>query len=260
LKDIVCSKSEGLHGNRNFIRNNLLPDKYKVIMMDDDIDYISKKGIDPNTGKAKLKKIIEPDKFIIEMDRIFNRMTDSEYYPFKYCGTSAVHNAFYMCGEEFTENLKFCAGPLQFLIVDRDYPMSCYIEELEDSLWTIAEYIRHRGRVLRANHIVPKTKWYDPKGGMSGSDEKFELRRADAEKNCKIICDDAQLGFSPYNALVSEKKKKVRGKDFMNIRFNHRHKWNEYPDSGWVLEDYMNCYLGRLRDKGMIDFPYIQAP
>lgn len=246
LKDIVCSNSEGLHGNRNYIRNDLFPNNSKVIMMDDDIDYISKKE------GTKLTKINDFIVFKNEMKKVFDRMTESEYYPFKYCGTSAVHNAFYMSEKEFSENLLFCAGPLQFLIIDTEYPMRCYIEELEDSLWTLAEYCRHRGRILRANHIVPKTKWYDPNGGMSGNDERFELRRIDAQQNCNIICNDPHLRF-----FVSEKTKKVRGKPFCNIRFNHKHKWQTYPDDGWDLADYMYCYLGRLKEEGMIEFPHL---
>ena len=248
--NIVVSGYEGLNGNRNYVRNNLFPHGTKVIMMDDDVDYISEVLEATHDEPRKMEEIITKSRFEFHMERIFTYMTNTSINSgrkIRFCGTSAVSNAFYISDNEFSSNLLFCAGPLQFLEIDNsEVIMFKGIEELEDSLWTMIEYVRHRGEGLRANWIVPKTKWYDPKGGMSGSEEKFEERRANAEKNAQLICQGNRKG------LCAIKSKKVRGKPFANLRMKHHNQFDTYPAE--TTEQLLNHYFSDLKEKGKMEW------
>lgn len=202
--EIHNSRSLGLCGNRNYIRNEIQEKFPQFIMMDDDLKNII--DLDSKT------KILTKQKWNDTLKEIYTKMYEEKVYV---CGISACDNVYYKNKVKFTTTLKFCCGPLQFHISEPLHGICIYADELEDSLWTMIDFIRQDGKCLRNNWLSIETKWYDTKGGMSGDPEKFKQRRINAERNAKL------LSANTRRSLCSIKYKKVHNEPFANLRLNY---------------------------------------
>ena len=198
--NIIVSNTNGIKEKRNFVRRYYQEqtDVNNLVCIDDDMDDI-----------IDWDKSITAEKFNEIINQGFKICHEKNLYVW---GVSPFHNTFFM-RENVSTNLKYICGAFFGLIIDRSKEvMETTFNHYEDFCFT-CQHFKRDGGVLRFNGIALKTKYFNPKGGITGwyggKSARAEAQEKDAVKFIELY---------PGMATIIQKK---YGTD---IRLNFRYK------------------------------------
>ena len=198
--NIIVSNTNGIKGKRNFIRKYYQQetDEDYLLCIDDDIDELY--DMDTPITTTDFNEAVETG------------FVECEKKGYTMWGVSPFHNTFFL-KNVVSYNLKYICGTFFGLIIDRSYdPLQTTFNHYEDFCFTCKHFLRDDG-VVRLNWIAIKTKYFNPKGGITewygGKEERKKAQEEDAITFTEIY---------PKMARIIDKK---YGKD---IRLNPRYK------------------------------------
>jgi len=192
--NVVLTNAKGIMDTRNFLQEWSLNNNFKnVLYMDDDI-----------------RDIYEYDKplenLILFGNNFFNELKQNNLF---FGGISACDNKYFLRPTTST-NLKYIIGCLRFEIIRRDVPLiKCTMGQFEDYEFSCKYFLRDGG-VLRKNNYVCKTKYFNPKGGITEDMGGEEERNQKIDNNAKKLVNM----FPKMCSIVQKKNRK-------NIRLNN---------------------------------------
>tara|TARA_R100000654_G_scaffold52706_2_gene78820 strand:- start:1395 stop:2156 length:762 start_codon:yes stop_codon:yes gene_type:complete len=198
----IPTQYKGIGQVRHYIINRWAEDKEKIIMIDDDIKHLI--NIE--------NKIVEdlPSFF----NEFFDKLQETELF---FGGVPLCNNTFFM-KKNYSTNLKYISGALQFIIVDKSREeIETTYRHFEDYVYNI-KYFKRDGGALRCNYISPITKNYNIEGGICAEYGSLAERLKDADIVADEICDEFKGYVSKYY------KKKGRSPACVNLRLNHNKK------------------------------------
>ena len=209
--EVVGCCAEGIGATRAWIleRYNKMYDF--VVMIDDDIESLKRVR-----GVANDKKVenCELNDLIYEMKDTLKKR--DSYFG----GITLCPNEFY-AKDQISNKLKYISGALQiYRSSNRPLPRTNY-RHFEDYFYNI-EYFKRDGIICRWDGVIPKTKNYNPIGGICSDYGSLEARLKDAE----IVAD---LLVNKYGAKIVRKvnkKKTSRNPKCVNLMLNHKYKCN----------------------------------
>lgn len=153
---------KGIGATHNYITEHFEENEF-IVEIDDDLEYI----VDEN------RKPVED--FLSVCQEMKDKM---EFVGCSYGGTYSVCNPMFMSKcEKYTTDLRYCLGCLRFRFIRKDIKVvTNYAEDMENC---ILHFLRD-GKILKNNHIAPKTKNYNG-GGCDGDGRNFESEKKDKE-------------------------------------------------------------------------------
>ena len=142
--------------------------------------------------------------------------------------TLEARNAYFggitLCPNEFflkdriSNNLKYISGAFQvYRSSKKSIPISKY-RHFEDYHYNIQYFLRD-GIICRWDGVIPKTKNYNPIGGICDDYGSLELRLQDAEIVAKELCQK----YSKSIVSSYYKKASSRCPACINLKLNHRY-------------------------------------
>ena len=198
--NIIVSNTNGIREKRNFIRNyyQFETDTRYLICIDDDMDNI-----------MDMDKPITREAFIDATQQAFRLCEEKGLTLW---GVSPFHNTFFM-KRNISTNLKYICGAFFGLIIDRKYePIFTTFNHYEDFCFTCQHFLRDNG-TLRMNWLALKTKYFNPKGGITewygGKDKRAEAQETDASKFIELYPNMARIIKKKYGC---------------DLRLNYRYK------------------------------------
>lgn len=200
LPNYIVSNTNGIKEKRNFVRNyyqNETSIEY-LICIDDDMEDI-----------MDYDKPITRESFIDNLENAFNECIEKGLTLF---GVSPFHNTFFLKHNTST-TLKYICGAFFGLIINRDYPpIQTTFDHYEDFCFTCQHFCRDSG-TLRLNWLALKTKYFNPKGGITewygGKEARAEAQATDAERFMTLYPNMARIITKKYG---------------VDLRLNHRFK------------------------------------
>ncbi len=158
--NLVAIDIKGIGATHNYITEHFEEDEF-IVEIDDDLEYI----VD------EYRKPIE--NFRSLCDEMKSKM---EEVGCSYGGTYSVANPLFMSKcEKYTTDLRYCLGCLRFRFIRKDIKVETnYAEDMENC---ILHFMRDK-RILKNNHIAPKTKNYAD-GGCNGDGRGFDSEKRD---------------------------------------------------------------------------------
>jgi len=170
----IVSNTNGIGDKRNFIRDYYQnkTDKMFILSIDDDLDDIMDYNI--SLSGKRFREIVELG--FRECEKNFSCLF----------GISPFHNTFFL-KRNVSTNLKYICGAFFGLVIERSYePIHTDLDHYEDFLFTIEHYKRD-GAVIRLNDIALKTKYFNPKGGITEHLGGVEARKIEQKNNAFIM-------------------------------------------------------------------------
>jgi len=200
---LVPEAFKGIGAVRSFITNEWSNDKDKIVMIDDDIEFLKNEDL----SHCNLKNLI--------ID-FFEKLQD---HNLNFGGLPLCSNTFFF-KDVWTTTLKYCSGAFQCIIVDRSKTkISTPYRHYEDFYFNLA-YFHRDGGILRYNAIAPITRNYNPNGGIAeecgGMDKRLEV--------CDKVADEIIHEFGSGAVKKYNKKRSARGPACINLRLNHNYK------------------------------------
>lgn len=174
--NIIVSDTNGICEKRNFVRHYYQHEtdvKY-LVCIDDDIENL----IDYDVP-------LTPIGFEKTIQTGFEECEKNNLYLW---GVSPFHNVFFL-SKKVSTNLKYICGALFGLIIDRTKDVIYSdLDHYEDFLFTCEHFIRDNG-VVRLNWIALKTKYFNPKGGITEWYGGVRARKEAQIKNATYMKD-----------------------------------------------------------------------
>lgn len=196
---LVPEDYKGIGAVRHYITNRWAHHGEQIVLMDDDITTL--KGMDGSPIKD-MSTLIE---------KFFTQLIGNNLF---FGGVPLCTNTYFM-KDNYTTNLKYCSGALQFIRIDKSRTeIDCWLRHMEDYYFNIKYFIRDGG-ILRLNSVAPITKNYNSLGGICDEMGGLDKRLEDGKKAADKICEEFPGYVSQY------KKKKGRGPECVNLRLNH---------------------------------------
>ena len=209
VADIVPCEEKGIGATRTWILNTYNKKYDFIFMIDDDIEkFIRVKGV------AEEKEV--SDLHLADLvPEMINTLIKRDAY---FGGITLCPNEFF-AKDQISNNLKYISGALQIFRSSNQPIPQINIRHFEDYQNCIEYYLRD-GIICRWCGVIPKTKNYNPEGGICETYGGLEERLKDAEVVSKYLVD--KYGEKIVKKVF--KKKSARGPACTNLRLNHRFK------------------------------------
>jgi hypothetical protein len=160
--NIITTDVKGIGMTHNFITDTFDENDF-IIEIDDDLQELY------DNERKPIKDFIP---IVEEMKRLMEEQNIS------YGGTYQVVNPMFMSAcNQYTTDLRYMLGCLRFRFIRKDIVVETnYAEDFENC---IIHYLRD-GKILKNNHIAPKTKNYQS-GGCDGDGRHNDTERIDKQ-------------------------------------------------------------------------------
>ena len=194
-ENIVGCPLNGIGTTRWWCKEHYFNDYEFILMIDDDIE--------------ELIRVIDG------IDEMKTVLTERDAY---FGGITLCANRFYT-KERVSNNLKYIAGAMQIYRKKENADIiKCDYRHFEDYVYNILYFIRD-GIICRWDNVIPKTKNYNPDGGICEDYGSLTIRLQDAEEKATTIIER-------FPGLVKKyyKKKSARGPACVNLRLNGYYK------------------------------------
>jgi hypothetical protein len=203
LIDVVGCGEQGIGATRTFILNEYHKNYDYIVMIDDDIEKLSRVRHGAVVEKCHLRLWIkEAIKTLEERNAYFG-------------GITLCPNIYY-AKDTISNNLKYISGALQiYRSSERPIPQN-YLRHFED-YYNCIEYFLRDGIICRWNGIIPTTKNYNPNGGICADYGSLAIRLKDAEK----VAEELLENYGSKVLKIVHKKKSSRGPECVNLRLNN---------------------------------------
>jgi len=204
-ENIVGCPLNGIGTTRWWCKEHYFNDYEFILMIDDDIE--------------ELIRVIDKKDTIVDINELIDEMktvlTERDAY---FGGITLCANRFYT-KERVSNNLKYIAGAMQIYRKKENADIiKCDYRHFEDYVYNILYFIRD-GIICRWDNVIPKTKNYNPDGGICEDYGSLTIRLQDAEEKAETITER-------FPGLVKKyyKKKSARGPACVNLRLNGYYK------------------------------------
>lgn len=207
--DVVSCKEKGIGATRTWILKTYNKKYDFIFMIDDDIESLKR------IRGTKDNKIVEDCKLAQLVPEMIETLIKRDAY---FGGITLCPNEFF-AKDQISNNLKYISGALQIFRSSK-YPIpKIEIRHFEDYMNCIEYYLRD-GIICRWCGVIPKTKNYNPNGGICETYGGLEERLKDAEVVAQYLVNK----YGENIVKKVQKKKSARGPACMNLRLNHKFK------------------------------------
>lgn len=221
LVDVVGCEAKGIGPTRTWILNNY-SDKYEfIVMIDDDIEKLTRIRHGNITEKCELRLWIKEAKEVLKKRNAY------------FGGITLCPNPYY-AKDRISNNLKYISGALQiYRSSDKPIPQN-YLRHFED-YFNCIEYFLRDGIICRWDGIIPTTKNYNPVGGICADYGSLQERLTDADR----VADKLVEHYGEKIVKKVYKKKSSRCPECVNLRLNNYAKVDSSPlmGLGYIDED-----------------------
>ena len=170
----ICDLKTGIKEKRNYVRNYYQLETNVITLLCIDDDMIDIMDYDTPLNGEGFREIVNMG---------FAECLKANCYLW---GVSPFHNTFFL-QKKVSTNLKYICGAFFGLIINRELPpLQTSIDHGEDFEFTCEHFIRDNA-VVRLNWIALKTKYFNPKGGITEWYGGKDGRKVAQEKNCKWL-------------------------------------------------------------------------
>ena len=206
---VVACKEKGIGATRTWILKTYNKKYDFILMIDDDIESLKR------IRGTKDNKIVEDCKLAQLVPEMIETLIKRDAY---FGGITLCPNEFF-AKDQISNNLKYISGALQIFRSSK-YPIpDIKIRHFEDYMNCIEYYLRD-GIICRWCGVIPKTKNYNPNGGICETYGGLEERLKDAEVVAQYLVNK----YGENIVKKVQKKKSARGPACMNLRLNHKFK------------------------------------
>lgn len=203
LVDVVGCEAKGIGSTRTWILNKYSDDYEFIVMIDDDIERLTRIRHGNITEKCELRLWIrEAQKILKERNAYFG-------------GITLCPNPYY-AKDRVSNNLKYISGALQIYRSSDKYIPQNHLRHFED-YYNCIEYFLRDGIICRWDGIIPTTKNYNPIGGICADYGSLKERLEDAEK----VADELVERYGEKIVKKVFKRKSSRGPECVNLRLNN---------------------------------------
>ena len=201
--NVIVTRPQLCGDAHNSITNYFEEGEY-IIELDDDMDELRNEKREAITDFKKECELMK-----CKLDE----------YKCSYGGTYSVDNPLFMSGQsKFTTDLRYMLGCVRFRYIRKDIQLE--MKHADDFEMILKHYVRD-GKIVKNNHLAPKTKIY-AKGGQDGAGRTIET-----EKKEKIALNN----MFPDLTKVFERKNgrwdlRLKDNTFKNSLKNNVSKYN----------------------------------